>query len=70
MTRETPAFGGISLILRGSSAFGGGKREKNVGAPAAPHSFTTFRGIMKIPNMCLVLKLDNGKLVSIANGQT
>ena len=25
---------------------------------------------MRIPNMCLVLKLDNGKLVSIANGQT
>ena len=27
-TRETPAFGGISLALRGSGAFGGGKRKK------------------------------------------
>ena len=25
---------------------------------------------MKIPNVCLVLKLNNGKVVSIANGQT
>jgi len=25
---------------------------------------------MRIPNMCLVLKLDNGKVVSIANEQT
>ena len=25
---------------------------------------------MRIPNMCLVLKLDNGKVVSIVNKQT
>ena len=29
-----------------------------------------FRRVMRIPNMCLVLKLDNGKVVSIANRQT
>ena len=36
-TRETPAFGGNSLALRGSGAFGGGEREKKkkkFGAPA------------------------------------
>ena len=25
---------------------------------------------MRIPNMCLILKLDNGKMVSIADKQT
>ena len=55
-TRETPAFGG-------------GKKKK-FGAPMAPHIFQNFRKVMRIPNMCLVLKLDNGKVVSIANGQT
>ena len=47
-------------------------------APSAPvlgiafgaHSFKDVRRVMRIPNMCLVLKLDNGKVVSIANGQT
>ena len=29
-----------------------------------------FRWAMWIPNMCLALKLDNGKVVSIANEQT
>ena len=29
-----------------------------------------FCSAMRIPNMCLVLKLDNGKVVSIADGQT
>ena len=29
-----------------------------------------FRRVIRIPNMCLVLKLDNGKVVSMANGQT
>ena len=65
-TRETPAFGGISLAIRGSGAFGGGKKNK-IGVP---HSFKNLRRVMRIPNMCLVLKLDNGKVVSIANGQT
>ena len=63
-TRETPDFGGISLALSGSGAFGGGKRKK-IGAPAAPpNCFKNFHWAMKIPNMCLVLKLDNGKVVS------
>ena len=37
-TRETAAFSGISLGLRGSAAFGGGKRQykKNWAAPGAP----------------------------------
>ena len=47
-------------------------------APSAPvlgvtcgdHSFNNVRKIMRIPNMSLVMKLDNGKVVSIANGQT
>ena len=34
-----------------------------------PHSFKYFRRVMRIPNMCLVSKLVNGKVVSIANGQ-
>ena len=40
-----------------------------VGACGA-HKFKNFRRVMRIPNMCLVLKLDNGKLVAIANEQT
>ena len=75
-TCETPAFGGISVALQGSvasgAAFGGGKRMKikKFGAPWVPHSFKKFRRVMRIPNICLVLKLDNGKVVSIANEQT
>ena len=62
------------------AAFGGGKTKTNkkFGAPQTPllggtcgaHSFKNFRRVMRIPNMCLVLKLDNGKVVSIVNGQT
>jgi len=52
--------------------------KKNIGVPTAPllggacgaQSFKIFRRVMRIPNMCLVLKLDNGKVVSIANEQT
>ena len=73
-TRKTPAFGGISLALRGS---GGKRRKKKLGrkrpkspAPTAPLSCKNFRRVMRIPNMYLVLKLDNGKEVSIANEQT
>ena len=52
------------------AAFGSGKkRKKNWGAYGA-HSFKNVRRVMRIPNMCLVLKLDNGKVVSISNGQT
>ena len=48
------------------------------GAPLAPllggacgsqNGFKNFRWGMRIPNMCLVLKLDNGKVISIADGQ-
>ena len=31
---------------------------------------SALRRLMRIPNMCLVLKLDNGKVVSIADEQT
>ena len=68
ITRETPAIGGISLALRGNGTFGCGKR-KQIGAPVAPHSLRNFRWIMGIPNMCLVLKLDNEKVVSKVNEQ-
>ena len=50
---------------------GGDKRleKKNWGACGAPNGFKNLTHFMRIPNMCLVLKLDNGKVVSIANGQ-
>ena len=38
-TRETPAFGGISLTLWESGAFGGGKWRKKFGAPQAPQIY-------------------------------
>ena len=41
-----------------------------LGGVCGPHSFKNFRRVLRIPNMCLVLKLDNGKVVSIANEQT
>ena len=37
---------------------------------SAPNGFKDVTRSMKIPNMCLVLKLDNRKVVSIASGQT
>ena len=40
------------------------------GACSAPNSFNNLIRSMRIPNMYLVLKLDNGKVVSIANEQT
>ena len=45
--------------------------KKKIKAPGAPHSCKeNVRGIMRIPNMCLVLKLNNEKVVSIAKEQT
>ena len=41
-----------------------------LGGACGTHNFKNFRRVMRIPNMCLVLKLDNGKVVSIANGQS
>ena len=56
-----------------TAAFGDGERKKrkkkNWGALGAPNSFKNVTRSMRIPNMCLVLKLDNGKVVSIANEQ-
>ena len=34
-----------------------------------PNGLYSFRRALRIPNKCLVLKLDNGKVVSIANEQ-
>ena len=39
------------------------------GTFGAPNGFKNLTRFMRIPNMCLVLKFDNGKVVSIANGQ-
>ena len=41
--------------------------KKKIGVPAALHSFGNFRRVVMIQNMCLVLKLDNGKVGSIAD---
>ena len=40
-----------------------------LGACGAPNGFKNVTRSIRIPNMCLVLKSDNGKVVSIANGQ-
>ena len=45
-------------------------RRRIRGAFGAPNRFKCFRSVMRIPNMCLVLKLDNGKVVSIVDEQT
>ena len=51
------------------TAFGGYKNN-NFGAPqATPNGFKNLTRFKRIPNMYLVLKLDNEKVVSIANGQ-
>ena len=52
-TREAPTFGEISLALRESGAFGA-----TFGRLRRPILLTTFRRVMRIPNMCLVLKFD------------
>ena len=79
ITREIPAFGVISLALRESGAPGAhlppplaAVKEKviKIWGACGAHSFNNFRRVMRIPNMCLVLKLDNRKVVSIANEQT
>ena len=49
------------------TALGGDK--KNWGAWGAPNGFKILTLAMRILNMCMVLKLDNGKVVSIANEQ-
>ena len=85
-TCKTPAFGWISLALRGSRPFGApvnktnknwgtggapleaaayaafGSNEKNWGACGASNAFKNLTQSMMIPNMCLVLILDYGKV--------
>ena len=46
------------------------KGKKTIRAPMAPLSFKNCRRVMRIPIMCLVLQLDNEKVVSISNEQT
>ena len=41
-----------------------------LGGASGAHSLKNFRRVMRIPNMCLVLKLYNGKVFSIADKQT
>ena len=41
----------------------------HVSGAGGAHGFKDFRRVIRIPNMYLVLKLDNGKVVSIANEQ-
>ena len=45
------------------------KCKKNWDSCDAPNGFNYFHRAMRIPNMCLVLKLDNGKMISIADQQ-
>ena len=42
------------------------EKRKKIGVP----DFRNFCRAMRIPNMCLVLKLDNGKVVTMADEQT
>ena len=79
--RETAVFDGISLALRGAPpsmavkwnihnlgrhgcATEGGEEKRSL------FYKKNFRRAMQITNMCLVLKLDNGKVVYIADEQT
>ena len=75
-TRGKAAFGDVSLALRESAVFGAHlgnrrrqryfryKKKSKIRAPSVPHIWSyNFRRAMKIPNMCLVLKFDNGKVV-------
>ena len=53
------------------AAFGGDKKIDNKiwDAFGAPNDFNNVTRSMRIPNMCLVLKSENGKVVSITNEQ-
>ena len=54
-----------------TAVFRGGKKQNRVPtALHSPHGFKNFGMVMGIPNFCLVLKLDNGKAVSILDEQT
>ena len=73
-TRKTAALGGVSLVHRGAPhlvAFLLKKKVKtNLGRLRCPKWSYSFRRAMRIPNMCLALKLDNGKVVSMAHKHT
>ena len=59
-TRETHAFGGISLALRGSGAFGGGVRKKNWGARGALFGAAAMKkkfGAPAVPQMVYIKNL-------------
>ena len=61
---------GAPVGASANATFGGDKKNKReFGAPSAPPISDVTRS-MRIPNVCLVLKLDNGKVVCIANRQT
>ena len=63
----------ITLVeTRETAAFGDGRKYeiKIWGVCGAPNGLRNLRRAMRIPNMCLVLKFDNGKVVSIADEQT
>ena len=63
----------VGLVSLAYAAFGDDKKnvkKKIWGSFVAPNGFESVTRSMRIPNMCLVLKLDNGKVVSIADGQT
>ena len=70
-----PPLGAVGAPSGETAAFGGGERriegeKKNWGAMGATNGFKNLTCAMRIPNMCLVLKLDNMKVVSIADKQT
>ena len=73
---ETTAFGSgkrkereKKLGHQGCATRSGGDK-KNCGTCGAAEGFNNSTREMRIPNICLVLKLDNGKLISIAHEQT
>ena len=71
--RRQPKYSNLGVSLA-YAAFGGDKKKLGClwcpvqGAMQHPKWFKYLTRSMRIPNMCLVLKLDNGKVVSIANG--
>ena len=72
--RQTAAFSGgerkVKNLARDAPHLEALKKVKNIwGACGAQNGFKNFRWAIKIPNMCLFLKLDKGKVVSIANEQ-
>ena len=65
--KHPPSTGFPSPSGGAAPSAAGKEQKKNWGAG---NGFKNLTRLMRIPNMCLVLKLDNGKLVSIADKQT